>query len=155
MEKNQTNPPLICHSEHGHILIVDDDDGVRESLKLLLEHRGFTVTAARDGEEGLKIIEASNIHIVLCDIVMPKMDGIEFLKRVHEFNSCVEVIMFTGHSDIDNCVESVEKGACEYLIKPARIEKILEAIARAQRNVHEKQEMIKKALGAHKPTKTE
>ena len=138
--------PAGVNVEKGHILIVDDEEDIRDYLKSILERKGFTVTTAREGEEGLKFIMNSNIHVVLCDIVMTKMDGLQFLKKVKDFNSSVEVIMITGYSNLDACMESIDKGACAYLVKPVNVDDVFAAIARAQRNIREKKEMIEKAL---------
>ena len=143
-KKTGLTPEVKAGNEH--ILIIDDEADIRDYLKSILERKGFNVTSAQDGEEGLNFIMNSNIHIVLCDIRMPKIDGLQFLKKVKDFNSSVEVIMITGHSNLDCCIESVDKGACEYLTKPVNIDDLFAAIARAQRNIGEKQEMIKKAL---------
>lgn len=128
------------------ILVIDDDEDIRQMLKNVLERHGFPVVTACDGQEGLEKVTKSSIRIVLCDIVMPKLDGLEFLKKVHGYNLSVEIIMITGKSNLDTCLESIERGACAYLIKPVQVDEILEAIERAQRNIREKQEMIRKIL---------
>ncbi|HAJ57525.1 MAG TPA: hypothetical protein DCL35_07140 [Candidatus Omnitrophica bacterium] len=129
-----------------HILVIDDNEDVRKMLKDVLERRGFFVTTAVNGEEGLELIAKGDIRIVLSDILMPKINGIEFLDKVREYNLSVEVIMVTGRSSLDTCVESIEKGACAYLIKPVMVNEIFEAVDRARRNIREKQEMIQKIL---------
>lgn len=132
------------------ILVIDDEEVIRDTLKRILERRGFTVITAKDGEEGLYQIMNNKVQVVFCDIMMPKINGIEFLKRVHDYNSSVEVIMITGYSTLDNCIESVEKGACGYLTKPFQINEIFESIEKAERNIREKKEMIRKTLDANK-----
>lgn len=136
----------LKESSQEAVLVIDDDADVRNLLKGILERRGFFVTTANDGEDGLSRIMNSAIRIVLCDIMMPKINGLEFLRKVHEHNLSVEIVMITGQSSLDSCVESIERGACAYLIKPVQVSDIFEAIARAQRNIREKQEMIKKIL---------
>lgn len=134
------------------VLIVDDDEVIRTSLTQVLEERGFSVTLATNGKEGLEIIESAGnrIHIVICDIVMPKLDGLGFLEKVHEYNPSVEVIMVTGNSTLERCVEALEKGACGYLCKPFGIKEIIDNITRAQRNIREKKEMIREALNQNR-----
>lgn|GEM_PF-1292877 len=136
------------HVEKTNILIIDDEQDSREFLKNTLERKGFTVITADDGEDGLEKLQILNVPIVICDIVMPKVDGIEFLKRVHSCNVVVEVIMLTGQSNLSRCLSSIEHGACSYLIKPVDIQELLEHIQRAQRNIKEKTEMIKVAFTA-------
>lgn len=136
------------HIEKTRVLIIDDEHDAREFLKNTLERKGFTVIIAEDGDDGLEKLQVLNIPIVICDIVMPKVDGIEFLKRVHACNVVVEVIMLTGQSNLSRCLSSIEHGACSYLIKPVDIQDLLEHIQRAQRNIKEKTEMIKVAFTA-------
>lgn len=128
------------------ILIVDDEKEVVTMLKRTLERRGYEVVTAFDGEQGLEVLSQTNVHVVICDIVMPKLDGVAFIKEVKKHNPAVEVIMITGNSTVDRCVEVVEHGACGYLIKPVDIAEVLEHINRAERNIVEKKEMLKKAF---------
>ena len=129
-----------------NILLIDDEAPTLEFLGTTLNRKGYFVLTAKDGEEGVEKVKQFKARIVLCDIIMPKIDGIEFLKRVREYNLVTEVIMMTGKSSLDKCMEAIENGACGYLIKPLKIEEVLEAISRAKRNIAEKHEMIKKAL---------
>ncbi|MBU1998722.1 MAG: response regulator [Candidatus Omnitrophota bacterium] len=128
------------------ILVVDDEQDVRERIKSILERRGYQVFTAGDGQEGLDKVKSDDIDIVYCDIVMPNMDGFEFLKKFREFNIKAEVIMVTGYSTVDKCVEAIENNACGYLIKPLKAEDILKNLAQAQRRICEKREMIKRVF---------
>lgn len=130
------------------IIIIDDEVEVRQFLKNGLERKGYTVITAEDGSDALNKLKNTTIHVAICDIVMPKMDGIEFLKKVHQENLVVEVIMMTGQSDLSRCLSSIEYGACSYLVKPIRIEDLYEHIERARRNINEKAEMLKAAFQA-------
>lgn len=132
--------------EKLNVLVMDDEPEVREYLKNILERRGYVVFTAQDGEEGLEKIKQANIDIVLADIVMPKMDGIEFLRHVRDYDLKVEVIMITGHSTLDRCVDVIENNACGYLTKPLKAGDILLRIAKAKRNICEKKEMLVRAL---------
>jgi len=129
-----------------NILVMDDEPEVREYLKNILERRGYLVFTAQDGEEGLEKIKQANIDIVLADIVMPKMDGLEFLRHVHDYDLRVEVIMITGHSTLDRCIDAIEYGACGYLAKPLKVDNILAKILKAKKNIDEKKEMLERAL---------
>lgn len=128
------------------VLILDDDKDSREMLKFYLEKQGMTVLVAGDGEEGLKILEKEDVSIVLSDIMMPKVDGIEFLKHVRQYNLQTEVIMITGQSSVEKCIDVLEHGACQYLIKPVNLEDVLASIDRAKRNIQEKREMMRRAM---------
>ncbi|MBU1998723.1 MAG: response regulator, partial [Candidatus Omnitrophica bacterium] len=130
------------------VLIIDDEDDVRERIRNILQRRGHTVFTAGDGQEGLDILKKEEVDIVYCDIVMPNMDGIEFMKRVKEFNLKTEFIMVTGCSTVDRCVESIEQNACGYLIKPLNVEDILKNLSEAERRIEQKREMLKRALSA-------
>jgi len=128
------------------ILIIDDEEETRFFLKRMLERRGYCVFTAGDGEEGLEKIKESDIHIVFSDIMMPKINGIEFLKEVRKHSLAIQVIMVTGKSDLNNCLEAVEYGASGYLIKPVLEEDLIDSILLAERNIAEKKEMVKKAI---------
>lgn len=134
------------------VLVVDDEEDIRNVMKNCLERRGYTVLTAGDGEEALKKMEGTIVDIVLCDIVMPKMNGIEFLQRMRQYNLKTEVIMITGQSTPERCVDSLEFGACQYLMKPTTVENILKSIDRAKRNIKEKQEILRRALKEQKPS---
>ncbi|MDO8489477.1 MAG: CHASE2 domain-containing protein [Candidatus Omnitrophota bacterium] len=128
------------------ILVVDDEQQVRALLKEMLEHKGYRVYCAADGCQGLEMVRESGIGIVLCDIVMPGLDGIEFLRQVRQQNSTVQVIMITGKSDPDNCREAIKDGACGYLVKPFSLEELVNSVLLATRHISEKKQIIKEAL---------
>jgi len=128
------------------ILIVDDEQEVREKLGQILTRKGYQVAVAEDGQEALDKFKELGTKIVICDIIMPKIDGIEFLKQVRSRNFSIEVIMITGHSSMERCVEAIENGASGYLRKPFQVEDVLRSIERAERNINERMEMIKEAL---------
>ena len=93
------------------ILIIDDEKAIRKTLSEILGFKGYTIDEAGDGEEGLKKFSQKNYDVVLCDIKMPKVDGIEFLEKAKNINGDVPVIMISGHGNIDTAVEAVKKGA--------------------------------------------
>jgi two-component system, NtrC family, nitrogen regulation response regulator NtrX len=93
------------------ILIIDDEKAIRKTLTEILSYEGYKIDEASDGEEGLKRFSEKAYDIVLCDIKMPKLDGIEFLEKSREINPDVPVIMISGHGNIDTAVEAVKKGA--------------------------------------------
>lgn len=114
-----------------NILIIDDERAIRNVLKDILSNEGFKVDEAADGEEGLKKFGSSTYDVVLCDIKMPKVDGIEFLQKVTESNPDVPVIMISGHGNIETAVDAVKKGAFDYISKPPDLNRLLITIRNA------------------------
>jgi two-component system nitrogen regulation response regulator NtrX len=114
----------------ANILIVDDERAIRNVLKDILTVEGYKVDEASDGEEGLKKI-SGNVDVVLCDIKMPKVDGIEFLEKAGELNPELPIIMISGHGNIDTAVEAVKKGAFDYISKPPDLNRLLITIRNA------------------------
>ena len=121
------------------ILIIDDERAIRNVLKDILGNEGFTVDEATDGEEGFKKFSSGSFDVVLCDIKMPKMDGIEFLQKVMESGTEVPVIMISGHGNIETAVDAVKKGAFDYIAKPPDLNRLLITI----RNALDKTSLVK------------
>lgn len=121
------------------ILIIDDEKAIRNVLKEILANEGFTVEEANDGEEGLKKFTSGSYDVVLCDIKMPKLDGIEFLQKVIDSNSETPVIMISGHGNIETAVDAVKKGAFDYIAKPPDLNRLLITI----RNALDKTTLVK------------
>lgn len=106
------------------ILIVDDEVGIRNLLRRVLKTEGFTVREAGDGEEAIRLAREQLPDLVLCDIKMPVMDGIETLSLLKELSSDIEVIMLTAHSTVESAVSAMKLGAADYLKKPFDIEEL-------------------------------
>lgn len=113
------------------ILIIDDERAIRKTLGEILSYEGYKIDEAADGEEGLKLFKEKTYDVVLCDIKMPKLDGIEFLDKVAGINPDVPVIMISGHGTIDTAVEAVKKGAFDYISKPPDLNRLLITIRNA------------------------
>jgi UDP-3-O-[3-hydroxymyristoyl] N-acetylglucosamine deacetylase len=113
------------------ILIIDDEKDILNTLSSILEDEGFTVSKAMDGKEGLAIFEKEKPDIVLLDVWMPELDGIQVLKKIKKKNKNAIVIVISGHGTISTAVEAVKVGAYDFLEKPLSIEKVLEVISRA------------------------
>jgi DNA-binding NtrC family response regulator len=109
----------------ANILIIDDERAIRNTLKEILSYEGFGIDEAVDGEEGLQKIKAKVFDMVLCDIKMPKIDGLEFLERVSELYPDLPVIMISGHGNIETAVDAVKKGAYDYISKPPDLNRLL------------------------------
>jgi two-component system, NtrC family, nitrogen regulation response regulator NtrX len=120
------------------ILIIDDEKAIRKTLTEILSYEGYKIDEAGDGEEGLKRFAEKAYDIVLCDIKMPKVDGIEFLEKAKEINPDVPVIMISGHGNIDTAVEAVKKGAFDYISKPPDLNRLLITL----RNGLDKQSLV-------------
>ncbi len=105
----------------ARILIAEDEANLRLVLQKELERLGYRVQSAPDGEAALRKLEESNVDVLLCDINMPRVDGMEVLRRVHERPNPPEVIMLTGQATVETAVEAMKLGAYDYLTKPYRI----------------------------------
>ena len=113
------------------ILIIDDEKAIRKALTEILSAEGYKTEEAGDGEEGLKKFKERTYDVVLCDIKMPKLDGIEFLQKATESNADVPVIMISGHGNIETAVDAVKKGAFDYISKPPDLNRMLITIRNA------------------------
>lgn len=113
------------------ILIIDDEKAIRKTLTEILSFEGYKIEEAADGEEGLKKFKEKQYDLVLCDIKMPKLDGIEFLQKAGEINPDIPVIMISGHGNIETAVEAVKKGAYDYISKPPDLNRLLITIRNA------------------------
>ena len=120
------------------ILIIDDEKAIRKTLTEILSFEGYKIDEASDGEEGLKKFTDKSYDLVLCDIKMPKLDGIEFLEKAKFINADVPIIMISGHGNIDTAVEAVKKGAFDYISKPPDLNRLLITL----RNATEKQDLV-------------
>ncbi len=120
----------------GTILVIDDEKGIRDSLQLVLEYEGYPVLKAVTGQEGLDVIERSEPHVIMLDVKMPGLDGMEVLERLNPQETGRVVIMISGHADIATAVEATRMGAFDFLEKPLDQEKVLltvrNAMARAR-----------------------
>lgn len=107
------------------ILIIDDEKSIRKTLTEILSYEGYKIDEAGDGEEGLKKFKEKTYDLVLCDIKMPKLDGIEFLEKAKGVNPDVPIIIISGHGNIETAVEAVKKGAYDYISKPPDLNRML------------------------------
>lgn len=121
--KTNDNAPLI--------LVVDDEVSIRKTLIEILSFEGYKTHEASDGEQGIKIFSEHKFDAVLCDIKMPKMDGMEFLNKALEVAPDVPVIMISGHGTIETAVEAVKKGAYDFISKPPDLNRLLITIKNA------------------------
>ena len=113
------------------ILVIDDEEGVRKSLRMILEYDGYDVTEAATGEEGVKLIEREAPDLVFLDIKMPGMDGLEVLQKVRHLIEAMPVVVISGHGDINTAVEATKLGAFDFIGKPPERERILVTVRNA------------------------
>jgi two-component system response regulator AtoC len=130
------------------ILVVDDEPAVRAGIAQALERLGFEVRLAAAGEEGLRILAAWPAGIVLLDVRLPDMDGLEVLKRLLQDHPETAVIMITGYPSIEAAVESIKQGALDYLVKPFHLDHLEALVAKAQETLHHQ-------VSAHQPVAEE
>ncbi len=107
------------------ILIIDDEKSIRSTLREILEYEKYVVDEAVDGLDGIEKLSKKNYDIALCDIKMPKMDGIEVLDKAREINPEVQFIMISAHGSIETAVEAVKKGAYDFIQKPPDLNRLL------------------------------
>src|SRR5947209_676618 len=100
------------------ILVIDDDAGVRESLRMTLEYDGYDVAGAATGQEGLALVEREAFDLVLLDVKMPGMDGLDVLGRLHSMNETLPVVMISAHGTPSTAVDAIRRGALDFLEKP-------------------------------------
>jgi DNA-binding NtrC family response regulator len=115
----------------SNILIIDDEKAIRKTLSEILSYEGYKIDEAGDGEEGLKKVKEKEYDVILCDIKMPKIDGIEFLEKAKEIGPDIPIIMISGHGTIETAVEAVKKGAYDYISKPPDLNRLLITIRNA------------------------
>ena len=107
--------------ENKKILVIDDEENARVGLCRLLGNEGYSVTCAGNGHEALAQLRVENFQLVISDINMPKMNGLDFLKEVQQLQPETRVIMMTAYGDVESYLEAMNLGASEYLHKPVRI----------------------------------
>ncbi len=115
----------------ARILIIDDEKAICNTLKEILTYEKYEVDIANDGAEGIKKAETGNYDLVLSDIKMPKMDGIEVLQKLQEISPDLPVVMISGHGNIDTAVEALKKGAYDYISKPPDLNRLLVTVRNA------------------------
>src|ERR1700730_10101417 len=151
----------------SNILIIDDEKAIRKTLSEILSYEGYRIDEAGDGEEGIRKFRDKEYDVILCDIKMPKMDGIEFLDKAKELNPDIPIIMISGHGTIETAVEAVKKGAYDYISKPPDLNRLLITIRNAmdktslvaetkvlKRRVNRMQEMVGSSIPIQKIKET-
>lgn len=130
------------------ILIIDDEKVIRSTLKEILEYENYEIFEAQDGVEGLKMIEGQDFDLVLCDIKMPKMDGLEVIDKVSKMDKQPQFIMISAHGSIESAVEATKKGAFDFIPKPPDLNRLLLTVRNAldKSNLVTETKVLKKKL---------
>ncbi len=124
------------------ILVIDDESGIRTSLKGILEDEGFEVKTCESGEECLSLLKAENFDLILLDIWLPNMSGIEVLKKIKTMEENPQVVMITGHGSIETAVKATKLGAYDFLEKPLSLEKVVLTVKNALKQKRLEEENI-------------
>jgi two-component system nitrogen regulation response regulator NtrX len=136
----------------NRILVIDDERAIRNSLKEILEFENYEVELAQDGEEGYKLLKNDDFDLVICDIKMPKLDGMELLAKMQNFENPVKFIMISGHGNVDTAIEAVKRGAFDFIPKPPDLNKLLITVKNALENktlIEETRTLKKKIARKH------
>ncbi len=121
---------MDSNNELAHVLVVDDEGAIRYSVSKTLQRVGYTVNEAASGEEALEAMKKDRYDVVLTDIRMPGLTGVELLKRIKEVAPDAIVILMTGYASLGTAVEALRLGAHDYLIKPSSSQDIRQSVAR-------------------------
>jgi two-component system, NtrC family, response regulator AtoC len=132
------------------VLVVDDEPGLRHTLTLILRDEGYTVTAASDGEEGLRMAQAEAPQLVLCDVRMPRTDGLDFLERYRAAGGEGLVIMMSAYGSMDSALEAMRRGAYDYISKPFNADEVILTLRKAEEREQLRREVawLRRAVGA-------
>ena len=132
----------------SRILVIDDEAAIRDSLRMTLEYEGYEFIGASTGQEGLALAERDAPDLVLLDVKMPGMDGLEVLDRLHAMNEALPVVVVSGHGSISTAVDATKKGAFDFIEKPFASERVLVSLRNAldQRRLRDENRSLKKAV---------
>jgi two-component system, NtrC family, nitrogen regulation response regulator NtrX len=132
----------------SRVLVIDDEAAIRDSLRMTLEYEGYEFAGAATGQEGLALVERETPDLVVLDVKMPGMDGLEVLDRLRSMGETVPVLVISGHGTISTAVEAVKKGAFDFIEKPFSSEKVLVSLRNAldSRRLRDENRSLKKAI---------
>ena len=132
----------------SRILVIDDEAAIRDSLRMTLEYEGYEFIGAATGQEGLALAERESPDLVLLDVKMPGMDGLEVLDRVRSMNDGIPIVVISGHATISTAVEATKKGAFDFIEKPFASDRVLVSLRNAldQRQLRDENRSLKRAV---------
>ena len=122
---------LMNMGKYGSVLVVDDEPAVLESSSLLLQEYGFKVASSSDAEDAMRRFKENSIDVVVTDIVMPSVSGIELIRQIHDINPRTPVILMTAYADMEKVLDAIKIGAFDFIIKPFTPELLLHAVEKA------------------------
>src|SRR5712691_2841103 len=133
----------------SRILVIDDEVAIRDSLRMMLEYEGYDFVGAATGQEGLALAEREAPDLVLLDVKMPGMDGLEVLDRLRVTNEVLPVIVVSGHGTISTAVEATKKGAFDFIEKPFASDRVLVSVRNAldQRRLRDENRSEERRVG--------
>ncbi len=132
------------------ILLVDDEKGFVDTMAKRLDKRGLIVRTANSGQDGLDALgQPGNVDVVILDVKMPGMDGIETLKAIKMAYPLVEVIMLTGHATVENAIDGMKLGAFDYMMKPCEMDELLAKVDEAYSKKEAQETRILEARARH------
>jgi DNA-binding NtrC family response regulator len=143
-----TDQEVIMFKTTSYIMLVDDEEDFVEMLSLRLKETGENVLPAYSGHQCLEILEKSEVDVIILDIKMPGLDGIETLKEIKKRYPLIEVIMLTGHGTIETAIEGMKLGAFDFLLKPTDFDDLFQKLKQARQHKHDHMERIRKAEAA-------
>ena len=117
--------------EKFKVMIVDDEEDFLETIVKRLKARGIEVTGAESGYKALELMDSGNFDVVILDVKMPGLDGIETLREMKKKKPLVEVIMLTGHASVESGIQGMQLGAFDYVMKPVALDELLEKVRQA------------------------
>src|SRR5690606_25662025 len=127
---------MSVNEEQAYVLVVDDEGAIRYSITKTLQRVGYHVEAAASGEEALEMMKNQNYDVVLTDIRMPGLTGVELLRRIKEEAPDAVVILLTGYASLETAIESLRLGAHDYLVKPSSSQDIRTSVAQGVERAH-------------------
>ena len=153
-EAHDASDPMPEESEDVRVLLVDDEVELLQSMQTVLERRNMKVVTAESGDQALEILNDTLIDVVVLDVKMPGLEGLEVLKQIKKNTPDLEVILLTGHPTVDTAMRGMKIGAIDYLVKPPEVEELAEiihkAFARRKRNLETRQqEIIRDIIDRH------
>ena len=133
------NKPVI---EKKQLLIIDDEQNMRYMLSSLLKKTGYKIDSAADGYEGLHRVRNNHYDFILCDIKMPNMDGMDFLRESKQFTASTTVIMMSAYGTIDTALNAIKMGAYDYISKPFKSDEVYFVLKKAEERENLKKENV-------------
>ncbi len=127
------------------MMLVDDEERFLETTKKLLERKGYEVITASSGIQAMENLKAGSVHVVILDVKMPGMDGVDTLKEIKRLYPLVEVIMLTGHATVESAIDGLKSGAYDYLMKPTDIDDLVTKTEEAFKKRQQHEEKIRLA----------